>query len=294
MGQISIIMADPTNTISSFTGRNKYFSANMQQVLRNALVAEKICLVDNSELLTIQNPYGSQVTATISDLTGTYTASNYTTTNDALTVTDEVKYAEHVYNFEQVTSNYDLYTTRMDEIAYGMVYAIDNWVVNNLCEDGTGTYSTPSGGFTTAANIIPIMANLNSKVGGFADAYRGTFLVIENTDMVGFEQAQATSGYSTADSALNNGFYRHFMGVDIFVLRSGAFVTTTLGTKVVSNSGHRVFGVKGCATYASPRGVQYEEITVQGRFGKEIRANAPIGFKLWAQKASLIVDITIV
>jgi hypothetical protein len=49
-------------------------------------------------------------------------------------------------------------------------------------------YTTPTGGFTTAANINEIMANLISKVAGFSEAYNGLFLVIENTDIVGFAQ----------------------------------------------------------------------------------------------------------
>jgi hypothetical protein len=83
------------------------------------------------------------------------------------------------------------------------------------------------------------------------------------------------------------------MCVDIYVVRSGTFVSATLGTTTVTNSGHRVFGVKGVATYASPRGMQYEEKAVSGKTGREIVVFGLIGFKLWAQKAGLVVDITL-
>src|SRR6185436_1147171 len=125
------------------------------------------------------NPYSNQPTATVSALTGTYSVSNYTTTNDALTITDEFKYSEHIYGFEKFIQNFDLMADRMDNIAYAVAYGLDRWAVNNLCEDGTGTYTTPTGGFTNASNIITIMANLNSKVAGFAPTMNGTFLVIE-------------------------------------------------------------------------------------------------------------------
>jgi hypothetical protein len=47
------------------------------------------------------------------------------------------------------------------------------------------------------------------------------------------------------------------------------------------------------ASYASPRGLQYEEKSVSGKTGKEIVVYGLIGFKLWAQKTGLVVDITL-
>lgn len=274
--------------------RAKYFSSNLQQVLRKALVAEKICEVDNSDSFYIHNPYSNQPTAAIQALTGTYSVSAWTITEDTLTVTDEVIYGEHIFDFERVMNNYNLMANRMDEMAYAVAYGIDYFVVNALCEDGTGTYTTPVGGFTTAANVPVIISNLCSKVMGFADSYKGLFLVIENTDTVGFIQAQIASGFSYSDMVLNNGFLTRYAGVDIYVVRTGTFVSTTIGSRSdITNSGHRVFGVKGVTTYASPRGVQYEEKSVSGKTGKEIAVVGYVGFKAWAQKAGLIVDITL-
>lgn len=281
------------NTQSTYGNRDKYFQSQYEIVLRNALVAEKICDVDNSDVKRIQNPYGGQPTATVQAVAGTYSVSAWTITDDALTVTDEVIYAEHLFAHEDFFAVFDLAASRIDNMMYAVAFGIDKFVINNLCEDATGTYTTPAGGFTTASNINPIMANLQSKVAGYQDAYRGTFLVIENTDLVGFAIAGATNGFSMADSVLNNGFMNNWMGTDIYVVRSGLFVSATIGTTTVTNSGHRVFGVKGVATYASPRGMQYEEKSVTGKTGKEIVVYGLVGFKLWAQKAALVVDITL-
>lgn len=281
------------NTLSTYTGRDKYRKAVIETALRNALVAEKICQVDRSDLKRIQSPYGTQPTAAIQAVAGTYSVSAFTTTDDTLTVDNEVIYGEHVFDFEEVTSNFNLFTSRTEEMAYAVAAGIDKFVVNNLCEDGTGTYTTPAGGFTQAANIITIMSNLISKVAGYSEAYSGLFLVIENTDVVGFAAAQATSGFSYSDAALNNGFLTSFMGVDIYVVRSGTFVDATIGTTTVTNSGHRVFGVKGMATYASPRGVKSSEKGVSGKTGMEVEVHGLVGFKLWTPKAALIVDITL-
>ena len=111
---------------------------------------------------------------------------------------------------------------------YAVAFGIDKFVLNNLCEDASGAYTTPAGGFTTSANVLEIMANLNSKVGGYADMYNGTFLVIENTDMVGFQLVGATTGFSWADATLRNGWMRELLGVDIYVGRTRTFVSATL------------------------------------------------------------------
>lgn len=282
-----------TSTIGT-SWRGKYFSSKLQQVLRKALVCEKICQVDRSDSYYIHNPYSNQPTAAIQASAGTYSVSAWTVTDDSLTVTDESIYGEHVFDFERRMNNYNLMDARFDEMAYAVAYGIDYFVLNSLTEDGTGTYTTPAGGFTTAANINVIMSNLISKVAGFSDVSNGMFLVIENTDVPGFIQAQATNGFSFADAALNNGFMSSYMGVDIYVVRSGTFVTTTIGSRSdIANSGHRVFGVKGVSTYASPRGLIYEEKGVSGKTGKEIAVSSQVGFKLWTQKAGLVVDITL-
>jgi len=278
--------------MSTYGNRDKYFQSQYEIVLRNALVAEKICSVDNSDAKRIQNPYGSQPTATIQAVAGTYSVSAWTVTDDALTVTDEVIYSEHIFAHEDFFAVFDIAASRLDNLMYSVAYGVDKFVLNNLCEDGTGTYTTPAGGFTTAANVNTIMANLASKVAGYETTY-GTFLVIENTDLVGFMVAGATNGFSMADAVLKNGKVTNWMGTDIYVVRSGTFVDATIGTTTVTNAGHRVFGVNKVATYASPRGMNYEEKSVTGKTGKEIVVFALVGFKLWAQKAALVVDITL-
>lgn len=284
------------STLSTYSLRDKYFKSNLEVALRAALVCEKICRVDRSDLKRIQNPYITQQNAAIQAVAGTYSVSAMTTTDDALTVTDEVIFGTHVFDFETLTSQFNLMADFFDDLTYSVAFGVDKFVLNVLTEDCTGTYTTPAGGFTTAANVPVIMSNLLSKVAGYQSGTtsNGLFLVIENTDVVGFAQAQAASGFSYADAALNNGFMTSYMGVDIYVVRSGTFVTATLGSRAdIANSGHRVFGVKGVATYASPRGIRYEEKMVSGKTGMEIAVVALVGAKVWTPKADLIVDITL-
>lgn len=272
-------------------------SKTLAHALRNGLVAEKICLVDRSDSRVIKSPYQTAPATVVQALAGTYTPGAYTTTNDSLTVTDEFIVSEHIFDFEDVLSDFDIFAARIDDMTYSVMAAIDKYVLNVILEAGTGTYTTPAGGFTTAANINTIMSNLASKVMGYAEAYNGLFLVIENTDVPGFMQAQATNGFSFADAALNNGFMTNYMGIDVHVVRSGTFeddaATSDSGSQTWSNSGHRLFGVKNVSTYASPRGVRFEEKGVTGKTGKEIVVVGYVGAKVWTPKAALIVDITL-
>lgn len=282
------------NTLSTYSLRHKYFKANLQQALRNALVSEKICKVDRSELKTIENPYITATTATIQAVAGTYSVSAMTTTDDALSVDDEIVDATHVFDFEMRTANFNLMADFLDELIYRVNHKIDQFVLNKILDVATGAYTTPAGGFTTAANIPVIVANLLSKVAGYASGVASNpFLVIENTDLVGFAQAQVASGFSYADAALNNGFMSNYMGVDIYVIRTGTFTTATLGTLSAVNSGHRLFGLSNLAVFASPRGVSYEEKGVTGKTGKEVVAYGYVGAKVWNPHLPLFVDITL-
>jgi len=282
------------NTLSTHTLRQKYFQSSLAEQLRTALVAEKICQVDRSEFKTIERPYITNQTAAMQAVAGTYSPSAMTTTDDTLTITDEVTFGTHVFKFEMLTANFDLMADFLDSIARSVLDGVDKFVLNALTEDATGAYTTPAGGFTTPANIPVIMANLLSKVKGYRGVSESYFLVLENTDLVGLIQTQIGSGFNYADAALRNGMIGNLMGVDIFVVRSGTFVTATLGSRSdIANSGHRVFGVKNVATFGSPRGISYEEKGVSGKTGKEIAATALVGFKLWAPHTDLVVDITL-
>lgn len=281
------------NTIATQVFREKYAKATLENALRNNLVAEAICKVDRSDVKVIKSPYMTAPTVTVQALAGTYSPADFTTTNDTLTVAYEFLVSEHIMDFQSTMADFDLFAGRMDDMMANVAISIDQYVINKLTDEGTGAYTTPAGGFTTAANINQIFGDLVSKVAGYSDAYNNLFLVIENTDLPGLMVAGATNGFAVADQVIRNGKVGSWMGVDIYVVRSGTFTNTDIGDHTDQNSGHRVFGVKGVATYAAPRGIQYEEKGVTGKTGKEIVVYGYVGFKLWTPKAGLIVDITL-
>ena len=282
------------NTLSTHTLRQKYFKSNLEVALRSALVAEDVCMVDRSDLKTIENPYITQQTAAVQASAGTYSVSAMTTTDDTLTVADEVIFGTHVYDFETLTSNFNLIANFMDDLTYSVAFKVDQFVLNSILDTAGSSYTTPSGGFETAGNVQEIFAELVGKVAGYQSGMAGGhFLVLENTDVSGVLQAQIGTGFSYSDAAANNGLVGSLMGVDIYVVRSGLFVDDTLGTLTVTNADHRLFGVKNVAMYATPRGVRYEEKGVSEKTGKEVVVSVNIGAKLWTPKANQCVDITL-
>lgn len=285
------------NTLSTKTLRDKYRAAQIQQALRNGLVAEKVCIVDRTELKTISSPYITAVSTVVQAVAGTYSPAAITTTDDTLTVADEAIAATHIFDFEATLANFDLFYTANTAITNSLLTAIDKWVVNCLCDGATGAYTTPGGGFTTASNVVTILANIISKVSGYADALNGMYVIVENTDLTGIIAAQAGLAFSYADAAANNGFVTSMLGVDIYVVRSGTFVSATTtsasGSKTWVNSGHRVGGVKQVSTYAAPRGLHFEEKGVTGKTGMEVVGVGYIGFKQWTPTATLSVNITL-
>jgi len=281
------------NTIASRVYRDKYRSSVLEKTLRGAMVTEKITMVDRSNNFRIQNPYSSTPTVTVAALAGTYSVSDWTTTDDTLTVVDEFMIGEHVRDFESLLSQFDLFASRTEQQGFAVAKKIDEYVLNNLCEDGTGTYTTPVGGFTTAANINQIFANLNAKLDGYAETYNGKFIVLENSDMAGLYQAGAANGFSFSDSVLNNGKVGSWMGIDIYVVRDSTYTDATVGTKTWTNAGHRCAGVKNMATVGMPGGIRFEEKAVSLKTGMEVVTYGYIGFKLWSTKTDLIIDITV-
>lgn len=279
------------NTLSTKTLRDKYRQAALDKLLRKALVAEAICEVDRSGAKTIQNPYGSQPSVTVQALAGTYTTANFTTTDDTLTVSQEFIVAEHIFDFEDVTSRFDLWADRVDEQNFAVAAAIDKYVLNTLVANAGQTYTAPFGGFETAANLPTIVSNVLALVAGFSEMYKGTYLVLESDDLAGVIAQMAGSGFSFADAALRNGFIQSYMGVDLYVVRSGTFATYSAGSESFTNQGYRLFGVKGTTTYAMAGDFRFEEKGVSGKTGMEVVTYAYCGAKVWAAKDDLTVAI---
>ncbi len=285
------------NTLGTKAKRDKYRAAQVQQALKAAVVLEKVCIVDNSDVRTISSPYITAVSTTVQALTGTYTPAAITLTDDTLTVTDEFIAATHIFDFESATAQFDLFYTAHVAIANSIATAVNKWGVNELCANATGSVAAIVGGLTTAGNVAKYFSKITAACTGYDESSAGFYIVVQNSDLEGIQQYQGAAGFSYADAVLNNGYLTSLFGIDIYVVRDSTFVdattTTASGSKTWTNSGHRVGGVKDVATYASPRGVHFEEKGRTGYTGMEVVGIAYGGFKQWTPTASLTLDIDV-
>ena len=273
--------------------RKKWMPNLFQEVLHNALIAEKICQVDTSDVKYIENPYHSAGSVTQQATVGTYNVATFTVTADTLTVSEEFVWSEQVYDFESVAAVTDVKGSRMSEAMAQMATSIDKYVLNAIGTDATGTYTTPVGGFA-AANMNQIVGDLIAKVSGFATPLNKMYVVIEQSDVSGVIQAGMANGFNFADSWLNNGWVGNYGGLNFYIAKSGTFVTTTLGSKSVTMSGKRLAGITNITTYCRPGSrMSWMEKEVSGKTGVELAMVAYCGAKVWAQKATLTFRITL-
>lgn len=283
------------NFSESTAYRKKWMPELFQAALQNGTVGTKIMAVDEGSQKYIENPYASNASITQQAIAGTYSVNTFTVTADTLTVADEFVWSEQVYDYEQLSSVADVKGSRMKEAMAKMATAIDKYALNALAAGGTGTYTTPTGGFTRD-NVPTILSDLSGKFAGYAEDYNGKYLVIENTDLPGLINAGMTNGFNFADTFLRGGYVGTlaFGGFDVYVVRSGTFVTATLGTLSATNANKRVAGIKNMATFALPAGKgNWMEKEVSGKTGWELAMAAYAGVRVWAQKAALTVVITL-
>jgi hypothetical protein len=281
------------NTISNRTYRDKYRLSQLDVLLRQALISEKVMNVDKSNNRRIQSPFGSTPSGVVQALAGTYTPATFTTTDDTLSVDNEFVVAEHIADFQDVLTNFDMFASRTEQMSFEVARRIDGFALNTICQQATTTYTTPTGGFTNAANVITIFSNIVSRLAGYSELYNGQFIVLENTDLVGLYGMGATNGFNFSDAVLRNGNIGSLMGVDIYVTRTGTFINGTVGTKTFANLNHRVAGVKNMATLAMPGGIKIEEKQVSGKTGMEVAVYGYADAKVWETKRPLIIDITL-
>ena len=282
-----------TSTRSDVLGIG-YVKNTLDLGLRSMTVSEKLFPADRSGVRYKANPYLTAATASIAAQAGTYAVSTATTTDEACTVSDQVTYAVHDFEFEETQSRVNLGQSYYLDMASAIAVKVDQFVLNKILDGAGESYPAGAGGFTATANINTIFANINAKLDGYSDSWRGKFVVLENTDMVGLYVAGATNGFNFADAVLRNGEIGEWMGVKIHTVRSGVFTTATLGTLSATNLNHRLAGIAGVSAYQlQPGGVHYDEKKVTLKTGMELSSWVNVGAQVWTQKANLLIDIDV-
>jgi hypothetical protein len=200
-----------------------------------------------------------------------------------LNVTQEIIVSEHIFDFEQTLSYYDLFANRTREMVMSVKDELDVYNLTSMVTAASGFGNTVAvGGAFSAANVIPTLATIAGRFAGYSQSFNGMYLVIENTDLPAFVQAQVANGFNMADAALRNGFLGSYMGIDIYVVRSGQFA-----------AGTRLCGVKKQATFAMPVDWKFEEKQVSGKTGMECVTYGYTGNKMWTNTAALTAQVTL-
>lgn len=280
------------NSISTETLREKYAMSRLDHNLRRRLVAAGVMKVDTTDNKIIECPFVTTDGAAIGALAGTYSVGDVTVTNDKLEVTEYVAEAVHIFDFETRFNDFDLFTGAIDEMTFNIGEKIDRFALNEVVDNAGVSIATPSGGFAQA-NIDNIFGDIAAAFTGYADAMNGVYLVIENTEVSGLVQNQVLTGFSYRDAVAKNGLAGEYMGVEIYVTRTGTFVDATVGTQTFTNANNRLAGVKNTATFANIRSGGYEEKMVSGKTGKEVVVYGYTGAKVWSTKANLTADVVL-
>lgn len=280
------------NSIATETLREKYAMSRLDHNLRRRALASAIFKVDSTDNKYVDNPYVTTSGATAEAIDGTYTLGDLTVTNDRFEVTEWVFDSVHIHDFENRFNDFDLFTSAIDEMTSNVSLMADKIALNKVADNAGINIATPSGGFAQA-NIGEIFGDIVAAFSGYSEAMAGVYVAIENTEVSGLVQSQILSGFTFADSALKNGLAGEHLGVEIFVTRTGTFVSATVGTGTYTNANVRLAGVKNTASFANIRNGGYEEKSVTLKTGKEVVVYGYVDAHVWATKANLTATVTL-
>ena len=269
------------NTISSRTYRDVLRKESFQEYTKMALVAKEIAMEDTSGDKVIQNPYSSQPTPSVGAITGTYTVSDFTTTDESLSVADQVTIAERINDFEELLTKPNLFLDRTDKMTNAIAEEIDKYILDKLATGAGNTNVSVAGGFTST-NVIPTLASIVGELAGYSNfKLNGAYIVIGNSAVPAFIQAQIGNGFMMSDLAIKNGLFTNHAGVNIYVVRDDQLPTNTV-----------IAGISKQATWANPGGLRVQEKPVPLATATEVVYFAYIGAKVWSETADLTMNIS--
>jgi len=269
------------NTIADQVWTTEAMASDMQATLQSMLHAKRIANFKMG-VKTIENPYPTDVTATVnSPMTGSYTAADVVTNDDSLVVDTEAIVPFHVRDFEKVFADYDLAKTYLDLASEELRAKIDGALYTELAAGAANTV-TVTGGFTKA-NILDSIAEATQYFAGYSKAINGTFIAVTPAHITLLSQAGAVTGFNYSDATLNNGTSegQNIFGMEIYVSRELP-ATTALA------------GVKGVATVGIGESlVSVEKKAVDGKTGMQYVSIAYYEAKLWNNAKPLIVKFAL-
>lgn len=207
-----------------------------QDILDKKAVAKGISDVYSGSDRIIHNPYQSTPAGADGAAATSYSVADFTLTDDTITVNRRAVAAEHIDNIEQLQVRYDLAMARAERHAYVVADKIDQFMLE-LPVATSGVADIDDGDFAGTPGNAKVVSN--SNVDDIANEIR-TQLMLANSNgrpfwvVSPYEAADIASftmnnGYTSADSAIRNGFTgENFGGLDIYV-SNNLYHETTLG-----------------------------------------------------------------
>lgn len=288
--------------LSNNASRRTYAMARFNASLEKDIISPYIFKMDTTNSRTIENPFIASTTTVGGSITNTYTAGTPSTTDDTLTVSKQFHNVQNVADFSQKVGQFDVMAGVIDEITARLAESVDQWALNRALADvhaSAASFATASGGITKT-NALDILATVQGRVSGFKNLPgKNAYIVIENTELPAFLQNSAASGFAFGDKVLFNGIVKNAMGVDIFVARTGTFVSATVAGDAFTNVSRRLFGVKNMITMAKPSASRegavstYFEKEIDSFIGTQVGVVCYTGVKAWVPMLSLSGSLTL-
>jgi len=288
--------------LSTNAQRRTYALNAFDTQLEKEIISPMIFKVDTSNSRTIDAPFVNTTTTTAGAITDTYVAGTPATTDDTLTVNKQFHNVQNVGNFAQKVGQFDVISGVIKEVTRSVAESLDQWALNRALTDvagSTASFATAAGGITKT-NALDLIATIQGRLSGMKNLPgQNAYLVIENTELPAFLQNAAASGFAFGDKVLFSGTVKNVMNTDIFVARSGTFVSATVAGDAFTNVNRRLFGVKNMITLAKPSATRegavttYFEKEIDGFIGTQVGMVCYSGLKAWAPKLNMSGALTI-
>jgi ElaB/YqjD/DUF883 family membrane-anchored ribosome-binding protein len=280
---------------STPTGASTHDWKNQLQArLETRLIVWDIFEVDTSNTYVHHNPYQSTSTATNSVVSSpAYTVADFSITEDSLTVNKRAYVSEHVDNYDELFSRYDLAMERAKEHADRIKKTIDKDSLQTVTTTSgiqlvdNATLGGAAGNITlSTSNIDEVFDAARIKLDeADVDTDGELFAVLRPKDISKLRLFASTAGFNTADETFKNGKVGRYMGFDIYM-------SNNLYTN--GGSAYPLFGAKKSAFIALPEsGIGFEAKSVSGKFGKEIVSHKFHNSKVWNNNLPKLVKVQV-
>lgn len=275
------------NTIAAtaFTETRNGF---LQEKITTNTVASDICNIhQNMYQEYIRTPYRSD--ATVSQSTGLLceaTITNFTVTDDFVKLEDAVYSSERVCPSNEAYTDVDLTKASMDEMNRGLVEAVDAKMIADALAT-TGIAAITATAITNAATAKTAAEQIVGELAGYGGRLSDRFIVMDNDMFIHFLDAGATPATEFGDRVLETGDLYVYMGLYIYVVRSGQIT-----------AGKILAGVKkSIDLYIDEVGIRTETLQDRATAADKVNLNKVrvallyVAVKIWEQKKSQVVEL---